>query len=96
MNESSFKVLEFSKTDFEVLIRNTVASEFSKLLEKLKVSEFNNKSEFMTREEVSELCNVSFVTLHNWEKRKYLQSRKIGGRVLYLREDVYQKLKMVA
>lgn len=95
MIESSFKVLEFSKTDFEVLIRNTLVSEFSKLLKEMKVSN-SDKSEFMTREEVSELCNVSFVTLHNWEKRKYLQSRKIGGRVLYLREDVYQKLKMVA
>lgn len=46
----------------------------------------------MTREEVSKLLNVSLVTLHNWEKKRYLVPKKVGGRVLYLREDVYAKV----
>jgi DNA-binding transcriptional MerR regulator len=50
------------------------------------------KSDLMTREEVSKLLNVSLVTLHNWEKKKVLVSRKVGGRVLYLRDEVYSRL----
>ena len=45
----------------------------------------------MTRGEVSKLLNVSLVTLYNWEKKKVLVSRKVGGRVLYLRDEVYAR-----
>lgn len=93
MIESNFRVLEFSKDDFEKIIRDTVSTEFQKMMG--MVNNFQSskpKSDLMTREEVSLLLNVSLVTLHNWEKKKILISKKVGGRVLYLREDVYAKL----
>lgn len=65
--------------------------ESSTVLNNLEIN--NTKSDLMTREEVSKLLNVSLVTLHNWEKKKVLVSRKVGGRVLYLRDEVYSRLK---
>jgi DNA-binding transcriptional regulator YiaG len=93
MIESNFRVLEFSKDDFEKIIRDTVSTEIQKIMGMVSNFQFTKpKSDLMTREEVSLLLNVSLVTLHNWEKKKILISKKMGGRVLYLREDVYAKL----
>lgn len=93
MVESNFRVLEFSKDDFEKLIRNTVSTELQKIFGMVdSIQQSKPKSDLMTREEVGKLLNVSLVTLHNWEKKRYLVPKKVGGRVLYLREDVYAKV----
>ena len=93
MIESNFRVLEFSKDEFEKLIRNTVSSELQKIYGLVNnIQQDKPKSDLLTREEVSKLLNVSLVTLHNWEKKRYLMPKKIGKRVLYLREDVYAKI----
>lgn len=93
MVESNFRVLEFSKDDFEKLIRNTVSTELQKIYGMVdSIQQSKPKSDLMTREEVGKLLNVSLVTLHNWEKKRYLVPKKVGGRVLYLREDVYAKV----
>ena len=93
MKESTYRVLEFSREDLERLVKEALSSEFQKMMGMLHNFEGNKpKSDLMTREEVSELLNVSLVTLHNWEKRKVLVSRKLGGRVLYLRDEVYSRL----
>jgi DNA-binding transcriptional MerR regulator len=47
----------------------------------------------LTRKEVSTLLNVSLVTLNKWEKLKILIPSKVGGRVLYIKGDVYRKLR---
>lgn len=48
------------------------------------------KSEYLTRKEVAEICKVSsLTTLWNWEqKEKLVPKRKAGKTPLYLREDV--------
>jgi len=93
MKESTYRVLEFTREDLERLVKEALSSEFQKMMGMLNNLEGNKtKSDLMTREEVSKLLNVSLVTLHNWEKKKVLVSRKVGGRVLYLREEVYSRL----
>jgi hypothetical protein len=93
MKESTYRVLEFTREDLERLVKEALSSEFQKMLGMINNLEGNRtKSDLMTREEVSKLLNVSLVTLHNWEKRKVLVSRKVGGRVLYLRDEVYSRL----
>lgn len=93
MKESTYRVLEFTREDLERLVKEALSSEFQKMMGLINNLEGNRtKSDLMTREEVSKLLNVSLVTLHNWEKRKVLVSRKVGGRVLYLREEVYSRL----
>jgi DNA-binding transcriptional regulator YiaG len=93
MKESTYRVLEFTREDLERLVKEALSSEFQKMMGMINNLEGNRtKSDLMTREEVSKLLNVSLVTLHNWEKRKVLVSRKVGGRVLYLRDEVYSRL----
>jgi DNA-binding transcriptional regulator YiaG len=93
MKESTYRVLEFTREDLERLVKEALSSEFQKMMGMLNNLEGNKtKSDLMTREEVSKLLNVSLVTLFNWEKKRVLVSKKVGGRVLYLREDVYAKL----
>ena len=93
MKESTYRVLEFTREDLERLVKEALSSEFQKMMGMFNNLEGNKtKSDLMTREEVSKLLNVSLVTLHNWEKKKVLVSRKVGGRVLYLREEVYSRL----
>ena len=46
------------------------------------------KTKYLTRLEVCELLNVSLVTLHTWNKNGKLKAVGIGGRVLYLQEDI--------
>lgn len=95
MKESTYRVLEFTRDDLERLVKDALSLEFQKMMFKLNDLNVNKsqKSDLMTREEVSKLLNVSLVTLHNWEKKKVLVSRKVGGRVLYLRDEVYQRLQ---
>ena len=93
MKESTYRVLEFTREDLERLVKEALSSEFQKMMGMFNNLEGNKtKSDLMTREEVSKLLNVSLVTLHNWEKKKVLISKKVGGRVLYFRDDVYAKL----
>jgi predicted site-specific integrase-resolvase len=93
MKDSNYRVLEFSKEELEKLVKDVFSNELHKMFDKMyNKQSTSNKTELMTREEVSALLNVSLVTLHNWDKKKYLVSRKIGGRVLYLRDDVYSRL----
>ncbi len=93
MKESTYRVLEFTREDLERLVKEALSSEFQKMMGMINNLEGNRtKSDLMTREEVSKLLNVSLVTLHNWEKKKVLVSRKVGGRVLYLRDEVYSRL----
>ncbi len=55
-----------------------------------------NKEQFLTRQEVSELLRVSFVTLNNWKNSGKLKPYRVGGkRVLYKSEDVYAFFKDV-
>lgn len=92
MKESTYRVLEFSREDLERLVKEALSSEFQKMVGMLHNFESNKpKSDLMTRDEVSKLLNVSLVTLHNWDKKKVLVSRKVGGRVLYLRNEVYAR-----
>jgi len=53
------------------------------------------QSVFLSRKEVTELLKVSLPTLHEWTKAGWLQSYKIGNRVLYKPEEVENALTKV-
>jgi excisionase family DNA binding protein len=70
-----------------------------KLLDsKLKEAEplSKNQSFFLSRAEVSNLLKISLPTLHDWTKQGWLQSYKIGNRVLYKLQEVEEALKKVS
>ena len=93
MIESNFRVLEFSKDDLKKIINDAVSFEVNKILTAINVSNVHSDNELLTRKEVSTLLNVSLVTLNKWEKLKILIPNKVGGRVLYIKGDVYRKLR---
>jgi excisionase family DNA binding protein len=69
-----------------------------KLLDsKLKKADPESKSQsiYLSRAEVSRLLKISLPTLHDWTKQEWLQSYKIGNRVLYKREEVELALEKV-
>lgn len=45
-------------------------------------------TEFLTRQEVAKLLKIDLSSVHNWTKKKILQSYQIGGRVYYKRSEV--------
>jgi hypothetical protein len=93
MIESNYRVLEFSKDDLRKIINDAVSFEVNKILTAINVINVNSDNELLTRKEVSKLLNVSLVTLNKWEKLKILIPNKVGGRVLYIKGDVYRKLR---
>lgn len=46
------------------------------------------KDELLTRKEAKGLLKISYPTLHNWTKKKVIQSRKIQRRVYYSRSEL--------
>ena len=93
MIESNYRVLEFSKDDLRKIINDAVSFEVNKILTAINVNNVQSDNELLTRKEVSKLLNVSLVTLNKWEKLKILIPNKVGGRVLYIKGDVYRKLR---
>ena len=48
---------------------------------------------YLSRLEVATLLKITLPTLHDWTKLGWLQSYKIGNRVLYKLEEVEEALK---
>jgi hypothetical protein len=93
MIESTYRVLEFSKDDLSLIIKDAVSTEVNRILTAINNNNSHLNNELLTRKEVSKLLNVSLVTLNKWEKLKILLPNKVGGRVLYIKGDVYRKLR---
>ncbi len=52
-------------------------------------------TEYLTRKEVAKAFRVSLVTLSDWSKHGKIKSYKIGGRVLYRKDEVEAALIQV-
>lgn len=66
-----------------------LASLDAKLAEFVPEANSETNQRLMSRNEVSELCGVSLVTLHNWKKKGLLvPAKKAGRKPLYLLSDV--------
>jgi excisionase family DNA binding protein len=63
-----------------------------------KVSSNNkvNQPDLLSRKEVSTLLKISLPTLNEWTKLGWLQSYKIGNRVLYKANEVSAALENVS
>lgn len=71
--------------DFEQIIR--------KVVNQMQVEQVSkDEKEFYTRKETSEHLNVSYSTLHNWNKSGVLTPIKMGAKVYYSKSDVSARL----
>src|SRR5436190_991379 len=55
-----------------------------------------NQSILLSRAEVAKTLKISFPTLHDWTKQGWLQSYKIGNRILYKSNEVEDALQKVS
>ena len=55
-----------------------------------------NPTRYLSRAEVVKLLKISLPTLHEWTKLHWLQSYKMGNRVLYKLEEVQNSLEKVS
>ncbi len=83
----------------EILLNGINVDELLERIEKLLDTKLigsatsENKSALLSRTEVASLLKITLPTLHEWTKLGWLQSYKIGNRVLYKLEEVEEALK---
>ena len=93
MTETSVSMISLSKDELIEIVKNAVKLELNRHGTISAIKQENKNGGFLKRSEVCDLLKVSAVTLHNWEKRNVLVPLKIGGRVLYNKGEVYNKLE---
>ena len=54
-----------------------------------------NPTEFLTRQEVAKILQVSLVTLSDWNKKKILNPYRLGNLIRYKRSEIEQALKRI-
>lgn len=52
-----------------------------------------SQTHFLSRTEVAKLLKISLPTLHEWTKLEWLQSYKIGNRVLYKIDEIEEAIR---
>ena len=67
-----------------------------KLNKGLREPTTSNQTSFLSRQEVSKLLKISLPTLHEWTKLGWLQSYKIGNRVLYKSDEIAAAIPKVS
>lgn len=86
------KQVQFISTSPTALV-DLIDEAVKRQLDELKKS-FQPKEQpiFMTRQEVAEMLHVDISTVHNLSVRGILKKKQIGGRVLYVRQEVQKEI----
>ena len=100
MKEEIIQILNVTRQELVDIIKEGVKLELNRQrsignpLNRLSIT--GEDTEYLTRIEVSKVLNVTVQTLNNWRRESVLIPLKIGGRVLYRKEDVYSNSRLVA
>ena len=100
MKEQMIQILSLTKDELIQIVKEGVKLELNRQrsmgnpLSRLSLS--GEDTQYMTRDEVSKILSVAVQTLNNWRKEGVLIPLKIGSRVLYRKEDVYNNERLVA
>jgi len=100
MGEQTIQILNLTKEELVAIVKEGVKLELNRQrsignpLNRLTIT--GEDTEYLTRNEVSKVLNVTVQTLNNWRREGVLNPLKIGGRVLYRKEDVYNNSRLVA
>ena len=100
MKEEIIQILNVTRQELVDIIKEGVKLELNRQrsignpLNRLSIT--GEDTEYLTRNEVSKVLNVTVQTLNNWRREGVLVPLKIGGRVLYRKEDVYNNSRLVA
>jgi excisionase family DNA binding protein len=100
MKEEIIQILNVTRQELVDIIKEGVKLELNRQrsignpLNRLSIT--GEDTVYLTRNEVSKVLNVTVQTLNNWRREGVLVPLKIGGRVLYKKEDVYNNSRLVA
>lgn len=78
-----------SPEDLKASIVSEIKAEINLLSQQLKPKE---DTEYLTRKEVSQLLQVSIVTLIDWDKKGVLKPYRIGNLIRYKKKDIEQSI----
>ena len=87
MKEEIIQILNVTRQELVDIIKEGVKLELNRQrsignpLNRLSIT--GEDTEYLTRNEVSKVLNVTVQTLNNWRREGVLNPLKIGGRVLY-------------
>lgn len=92
------RLIDLTKSELIELISETFSNELRKMNDAIKFNTHPNKSEndLLNREETSKLLKISLTTLWKHSKSGLLPCKKLGNKVFYFRQDVYNLLNKVA
>ena len=87
-------VLQISELDADELLKeiNSIKSGITKIHEKF-TPQFT--TQLMTRQEVADFYKVSLVTVHDWLKKGWLISYRIGNRTRFKRHEVEEAMNEI-
>lgn len=88
------RLIDLTKSELIDLITETFATELKKVsnLVNPKPNNSNSETELLNREETSKLLKISFTTLWKHSKNGILPSKKLGNKVYYFKQDVFNYL----
>ncbi len=88
------RLIDLTKSELIDLITETFATELKKVsnLVNPKPNNSNSETELLNREETSKLLKISFTTLWKHSKSGLLPSKKLGHKVYYFKQDVFNYL----
>jgi hypothetical protein len=87
----NLRLIQITPEDLKTEINDAVSSSFKNLLQ--RDSLFNNDDKnFITRKDVKKMLHVCDSTITNWCKSGRLKKYCIGGKVLFLKDEVTNSL----
>lgn len=86
---STIQFIQTTPEQLQELISEGVRKQLQEFLEVYKPQQPND---YLTRSEVCEMLKIEVTTIHNWSKSNILKPRKIGGRVYFLRSEIYDSI----
>ena len=89
MENNQINVVQVPLNVMASTIREIIISELQKVKELISTTpKDENSDKALTRDEVCKLLDVSYTTLHNWNRDGILVNQKLGRRVYYSKASV--------
>ncbi len=91
--ESIIQLHNMDPINLVEIIKSILKEELGQLL--LHLKKLNN-DEYLTRKQTAKFLQVSETTLWNLDRKQILPARRLNGRVLYLKSDLFTFLEKAA
>jgi len=86
----------------KIVLNNFELSDIKKVVEEVLQKQLNGlltpkkeELKLLTRKDTAKLLCISLPTLHDWTKTGIVKAHRIGNRVLFKQDEVYQALSLI-